>query len=111
MTTTSAQATVTAQSAGQALYDSIMRGIDPELCSDAIPHLAEKYKDESKEDRAKRAERYNKAFAVFDAAAADQIRSLKNTKSANKKQALKSAEAKSRTEESAHLQKIELLFS
>ena len=40
MTTTSSQATVTVPNVGPVAYDQIMSGIDPELCSDQIPHLA-----------------------------------------------------------------------
>ncbi|MBM3227241.1 hypothetical protein FJZ27_00010 [Candidatus Peribacteria bacterium] len=111
MTTTSAQATVTARNPGQELYDSIMRGIEPELCSDTIPHLAEKYKDESKEDRAKRVERYNKAYTEFDRAAATHIKQLKTAKKAHKKEAMRSAEIKSQAEEAVKLRQMESLFS
>lgn len=111
MTTTSAQATVTAKNPGQAAYDAIMVTIDPELCSDQIPHLAEKYKHESKEDRMKRLERYNKAYAAFDIAAAQHIKQLKSQKTAYRKQALISAEEKSRIEETQKLQQMESLFS
>ncbi len=111
MTTTSAQATVAAKNPGQELYDTIMRGVEPELCSDQIPNLAEKYKNETKDDRMKRLERYNKAYAAFDIAAAQHIKQLKSKKTAYRKQALISAEEKSRTEEKQKLQQMESLFS
>ncbi len=111
MTTTAAQATVTARNPGQDLYDTIMRAIEPELCSDSIPHLTEKYKDESREDRVKRVERYNKAYAEFDRVAASQVRQMKTTKQMHKKEAMRSAEIESRTQEAVKLQQIESLFS
>jgi hypothetical protein len=111
MPTTSAQATVTAKNPGQELYDNIMRGIEPELCSESIPHLTEKYKDESKEDRVKRTERYNKAYAVFDRLAAEHTTQLKKTKKAHRKEAMRSAEIESRCQESEKLKQIESLFS
>lgn len=111
MTTTSAQATVTAKTPGQELYDNIMRGIEPELCSDSVPLLTEKYKDESKEDRIKRVERYNKAYAEFDRLAAAKVKQMKATKKEHKKEAMRSAEIKSRAEEAVKLRQIESLFS
>ncbi|MEK7563256.1 MAG: hypothetical protein AAB544_02580 [Patescibacteria group bacterium] len=111
MTTTSSQATVTVPNVGPVAYDQIMSGIDPELCSDQIPHLAEKYKDESKEDRVKRVERYNESFAKFDAMAADYLKSLHAQKNVQRKQAMASAETEARAEELAQMQQIESQFS
>ena len=111
MTTTSSQATVTVPNVGPVMYDQIMSGIDPELCSDQIPHLAEKYKDESKEDGMKRIERYNIAFEKFDAAAADYLKSLHAEKNVQRKQAMASAEVEARAKEMDELQKIESQFS
>lgn len=51
---------------GQEIYDSIMWGIEPELLTANLPSLAEKYKDETPEQKKARAERYQKAFAEYD---------------------------------------------
>lgn len=48
------------------LYDLLMKDIEPELLSNAIAGLALKYRKETKEEAAKRAERYAKAFAAYD---------------------------------------------
>ena len=108
---TSASSQATAPNPGRKVYDRIMREIDPELTSDQIPHLAEKYKDESKEDRVKRVERYNKAFAKFDEVAAHQIQHLKAQSTTYRKQALASAETEERAKELEQLQQIESSFS
>jgi hypothetical protein len=111
--TTSSSHTVPlpAGQSGQEVYDEIMRGIDVELTSDQIPLLAEKYKDESKDDRVKRVERYNKAFASFDIIAAQHEKNVQKEKNVYRKQALASAEAESRVEESKKLQQLESQFS
>lgn len=51
---------------GRALYDRIMREIEPELATDRMPLLTEKYKNETPEQAAARAERYNAAFEEYE---------------------------------------------
>lgn len=112
MTTNSSDAiTPSPNQSGQEAYDDIMCGIDAELTSDQIPLLAEKYKDESKEDRVKRVDRYNKAFAAFDTIAAERMKDVQKERDVYRKQALASAEAKSRVEETQKLQQLESQFS
>lgn len=111
MTTVSSQATVTASDPGFTVYNQIMGGIDSELLIDKIPHLAEKYKDETKEDRVKRIERYNKAFAAFDIAASDFMKSISAQKNVQRKRAMASAEIEARAQEMEQLQQIESHFS
>ena len=48
------------------VYDVIMGQIEPDLVSDAIASLDEKYKDELPDDRQARMERYSLAFMVLD---------------------------------------------
>lgn len=96
---------------GQEVYDAIMRMIEPELTSDQIPLLEEKYKDETQEERTKRIEKYNKAFAEYDIAVAAFTSELKSQTEANRRNALSSAERKTRVEEEEKLQQIESLFS
>ena len=50
---------------GRELYDQIMEQIEPELTSAQAPLLGEKYKDETPEQAASRAARYEKAFAEY----------------------------------------------
>ena len=55
----------TIAASGLALYDAIMQTVEPDLLSTAIPHLAEKYAGETREQRKKRMQRYAKAFDAF----------------------------------------------
>ena len=48
------------------LYDMIMAAIEPDLLTEMIPHLDEKYTGETEEQRKERMAHYEKAFAVFD---------------------------------------------
>lgn len=48
------------------LYDLLMKDIEPELTSVMVPTLAAKYRKETPEQSAKRAERYAKAFRDYD---------------------------------------------
>jgi hypothetical protein len=52
---------------GLALYDEMMAEIEPDLVSSAIDGLTEKYKDETDEQAADRADRYNAAYETFNA--------------------------------------------
>lgn len=51
---------------GDELYDMIMQGIETDLTTDQIPLLDEKYKNETPEEAAIRAERYQRAFAEYN---------------------------------------------
>lgn len=51
---------------GDELYDMLMRSIEPDLTTDQIPLLDDKYKNETPEAAAVRAGRYQKAFAEYD---------------------------------------------
>jgi hypothetical protein len=51
---------------GDALYDEIMDTIEPELTTDQLPLLAEKYKEETSDEATARAERYARAFSQFE---------------------------------------------
>lgn len=49
-----------------ALYDLLMREVEPDLVSDRIPLLGFIYSGETEEQWKTRAERYEKAFALVD---------------------------------------------
>ncbi len=49
----------------QWLYDEIMQHIEPELMTDQIGKLEERYKDESPEEREDRLQRYTVSFIIF----------------------------------------------
>ncbi len=50
----------------EALYDAIMREIEPELLTDMIPYLDELYAYETPEEKQLRAERYERAYELFE---------------------------------------------
>ena len=105
MTTTSSQGTVTV-STGQELYDTIMRSIDPELTSDQVGLLPEKYKNESEEQKKQRAARYTKAFVEYDKQANFFFAGLQAQVSSLKKKAFASAEEKNRSDEDKQLEQL-----
>ena len=47
-------------------YDEIMRHIEPDLMTNVLPTHAEKYKNETQEQRVERMQSYDKAFTIFD---------------------------------------------
>ena len=50
----------------QWIYDTLMAEIEPDLTSENIVKLDEKYRDESEDDRKARMERYTLAFDTFN---------------------------------------------
>jgi len=48
------------------VYDAIMAGIEEDLLLANIPHLPEKYKNETPEEHESRMERYKDAYRKFD---------------------------------------------
>ena len=51
-------------------YNEIMRHVEPDLLTTAIPQHAAYYANETKEQRIKRMDAYDKAFAIYDKVAA-----------------------------------------
>lgn len=92
---------------GAELYDQIMGPIEPELLTANIPHLDEQYTDEPPEDRAKRYERYTKAYAKYDEAYAAWHASFHQEVTVYRRDALKSAEQESKSEEVGLLAQLE----
>jgi len=93
------------------LYDSIMSTIEPELCTDQIPLLTEKYKDETQEQRTARLKKYNSAFEAYDKALDAYIKNLHQEVGVYRKQVLGEAEKHSRSEELSKLSQLENTFS
>lgn len=79
---------------GQEIYDAIMAEIQPELTSAIYPTLAEKYKDETEDDRAARMKRYEEAFAEYDKRYAVFLQKVNTDVHEMKKSARDAAEAK-----------------
>jgi hypothetical protein len=92
------------------LYNALMQGIEPELTTDQIPLLEGKYRGETPEQRQARIERYNTAFAAYERAQADYLKDLRVKVKGFKREALKEAEGKSRSEEQGRLTQIESIL-
>ena len=67
------------------VYNELMRFIEPDLMTTVVPHHAEMYQGESREQTINRMKHYDDAFAAFDVAAKNveadafaQVRALKN---------------------------------
>jgi hypothetical protein len=91
---------------GDALYDSIMSEIEPELVSANSERIAELTKDETEEERKVRAERYEKAFEVYDVKMAEYVSQAKEVSARHKRESLKALERDSRKEEEKQLEEI-----
>lgn len=59
------------------VYDFLMSKIEPELTTAMLPLLAEKYKDETQEQKQERGARYEAAFAAYDIALQQYVEHLK----------------------------------
>jgi hypothetical protein len=89
------------------IYDMLMAEIEPDLVSGVIEHLAEKYPNETPEEKAARAARYTQAFAEYDVRL-QQYREEWDAKLARfKRLAIGYLEHKDRGSESARLQDLE----
>jgi RPA family protein len=96
---------------GQEIYDAIMRTIEPELCSEMIPLLNEKCKNETDDQKKARAERYTKASAEYDKRAAEFFAEVSAEVNTLKRKAFSSAEQKNRSEEATKMQQLESLIN
>jgi hypothetical protein len=100
-----------ARAIGTAFYDSLMVGIEPELVSSRMPQLKEQYNNESPEQAAARAARYDAAFDEYDRRAAVQMEAMDAGLSVMRRDALKTTEHDNRTEESDTLSDLERSIS
>ena len=94
----------------KAIYDALMAIIDPELTTEHLEGLKEKYADESEEDRSARADRYKKAFKAFEGLSSSLFGMVGEFTAISKRTALASAEAKSRAEDQEVLDDLESHF-
>ena len=93
------------------LYNSIMRGIEPDLTTENIPGLSKKYAGETPEKKDARMDRYVAAYAAYDKAVAKYLKDLNKQVNAYRKEAFKSGEVKSKAAEAGQLSSIEAAFS
>ena len=96
---------------GDELYNTLMVDIDPELTTDALPSLEEKYKHETPEESRARATRYEKAFAEYDRRLQNYMNDLQSKLRAHQRIAMGTAELGARGEEQDALAVIESSIS
>lgn len=92
---------------GTELYDSIMGDIEPELLSANLPLLKDAYANETPDERAARAARYQAAYAEYDARFAKNCNDWNKQLHAYKRHALHNVESRVQTKESAELSSLE----
>lgn len=89
------------------VYDKLMAEIEPDLMTDAMPHLAEKYEGETEEERTERFARYEKAFEKYEEVFDAWIGGLKQKYEVARRDLMKKAEKKTIKKEAAMLQELE----
>lgn len=90
-------------------YDEIMRHIEPDLLTTVIPTHAEKYNDETQEERVERMKAYDAAFAIFDKVAEEYEKEFMEDVQKLKKQSrskVMKEEKKERKQELSNIEKI-----
>lgn len=92
---------------GDALYNTLMAKIEPDLTLDVIHTLDEKYANETDDERKKRAQRYEQAFEEYDRQYAEYQKQWNTTFSAYKREALRSVESGDRAQEASVLADLE----
>lgn len=92
---------------GDALYDSIMGKIEPELLTANLPKITELTQNETVEQRTLRAERYSRAFAAYDAALKAHVQSWDKAFHAYVTQTMKILEHKLESVEEENLASLE----
>ena len=94
-----------------ALYDELMRRIEPELRLETLPTLDALYKDETPEEHAARMERYAHAFEVFDERFDAVIEQWKDQLITFRNETMTKLETKSIAEDAATVTALESSFS
>ncbi len=92
---------------GDELYNLLMGKIEPELTTDQLPLLDERYHGETPDESKARAKRYEKAFAEYDKQLQDYMEGLKQKLRAHQRIAMSSAELGAKAEEEDALTAIE----
>ena len=91
---------------GQELYDAIMGHIEPELTTASLQVLAEKYADETPEERANRKQQYECAFAQYDQAYEGYIQTLQAQVDRHRRHSFTEVELEDRQEEEGFLKTL-----
>lgn len=95
---------------GADIYNGIMREIEPELTTDQIPLMKEKYKDETAQQRKARGERYAKAMEEYEKRYAQYLQKQDANVRAFKIGAIHFAEDKASAGDRQKLQSLESSF-
>ena len=101
------QNSATANLSADEVYDLLMKDIEPELMSNTVETLQEKYKGESADEAKARAKRYRNAFAEYDRRLAKYIGDLNASTVRNARAAAKSIEQADRALEEFDLAQLE----
>ena len=96
---------------GQELYDSIMGHIEPDLTTESLKTLAQKYEGETPEQTATRKRRYDLAFERYDQAYADYVETLHAQAHRYRRQSFDQAELKNREQEGSILDSLQQAIS
>lgn len=92
---------------GDQLYNTLMARIEPDLTTDQLPLLDEKYKNETPEQAQARASRYEKAFAEYDRQLREYLTELEAKVRQYQASARKSLEHEDRQKEEQDLSGLE----
>lgn len=96
---------------GEEIYDMIMSKIEVELTTSQLPLLKEKYKDETPEQAAARAARYQKAFEEYDRQYAEYVRTEEEALAAFHRSVTGTLQAVTQQEDAQALTQLESTFS
>lgn len=92
---------------GEELYNFLMKDIEADLLTDQLPLLDEKYKSETPDQAAARAQRYDKAFAEYEKRLAAYMAELNAKVREYQRTAMQSIEGQERAEEEKKLDGLE----
>ena len=96
---------------GNKIYDAIMGKIEPELLSSNLPNVEQQYAAETTEERLVRMQRYQKAFADYDAAYDAWLKDVQKAVQKKRADALQKAELRIQQEDTLQLQNLENTFT
>ncbi len=92
---------------GRDIYDAIMKNIEPELLSNELPFLKQKYGSENGEAKTARMARYAKAFTKYDEAYEAYMAQLKEQVRTYRHMSFKWTEEQVRGEENVAMSELE----
>lgn len=96
---------------GNEVYDMIMAEIEPDLTTANLPTLAERYKDETDEQKEERAERYKAAFIEYKKRYAEYKEQMTQDVQSYGRNLMRSVEARSTASDESELGELESAIS